>query len=104
MPQAPQPVRDWVAIILSIGLATAINVITAAALWDAIQNDAGLSENATQILTTAFGGIVGVLGGFIGFKAGESQRNGATYAAPLEPGAAPPVDLPPIGSRRESDP
>jgi hypothetical protein len=88
LPAPPQPVRDWVAIILAIGLATAINLITAAALWDAIENDEGLSENATQILTTAFGGIVGVLGGFIGFKAGESFGR-KDSADPTDPDAPP---------------
>lgn len=63
--------REWVAIILAIGIATAVNCVTFAVLYDAIKSAGpGLSENATQVLTTAFGGIVGVLGAYIGFKAG----------------------------------
>lgn len=63
--------RTWVAIILAIGIATAVNLITAAVLYDAIASKGpGLSENATQVLTAAFGGIVGVLGAFVGYQAG----------------------------------
>ena len=66
--------KDWVARILAIGLATAINAITFAVLYDAIfSSESGLSENATQILTTAFGGIIGVLGSYIGYRAGVSR-------------------------------
>lgn len=71
------PVRDWVAIILAIGLASAINVITIAVLYEAIQQSEPLSENATQVLTTAFSGIVGVLGAYIGFRIGERRSNGS---------------------------
>lgn len=68
--------RDWVALTLAVGIATAINLITAAMLWEAIfrTESAGLSENATQILTTAFGGIIGVLGSYVGFRAGQSSE------------------------------
>ena len=63
--------RDWVAIILAVALGTAINTITFAVLYDAIFSEGpGLSENATQLLVTAFGGIIGVLGSYVGFKAG----------------------------------
>ena len=74
-PTPRRPIRDWVAIILAIGLASAINVITIAVLYEAVQQSEPLSENATQVLTTAFSGIVGVLGAYIGFRVGE-RRNG----------------------------
>jgi hypothetical protein len=71
-----QPAREWTAIILAIGLGTAINAITIAVLIDAIVSAGpGLSENATQILTTAFGGIIGVLGSYIGFRSATSSRD-----------------------------
>lgn len=56
------------AVILAIGIATAVNAITFGVLYDAIINpgDAGLSENGTTVLTTAFGGIIGVLGSYVG--------------------------------------
>jgi hypothetical protein len=71
--------RDWVAIILAIGVATALNAIVAAVLIDALRSDGpGLSENATQVLTAAFGGIIGVLGAYIGYRAGvRSQAQAA---------------------------
>lgn len=75
-PANVQPAREWTAIILAIGLGTAINAITIAVLIDAIVSDGpGLSENATQILTTAFGGIIGVLGSYIGYRSASSSRD-----------------------------
>lgn len=80
--------KDWVAIILALGLATAINCITFAVLWDALRSDTpGLSENATQILTTAFGGILGVVGSYIGYRAGTSHEIHAP--TPTQPEEAP---------------
>jgi hypothetical protein len=67
--------RDWVAVLLAVGIATAVNVITAAVLYDAIFSQGpGLSDNATQLLTTAFGGIIGVLGSYVGFRAGQAAN------------------------------
>ena len=94
--------RDWVAIILAIGLATGVNLITAAVMYDAVRSDTpGLSENATQILTTAFGGIVGVLGGYIGGRAVEraqqASRENATedaLSAPSRRGTPTAADTP----------
>lgn len=64
--------RDWVAIILATALATAMNVFVLAVLYDAIFSAGpGLSENATQILTGWGGGIVGILGSYLGFRVGE---------------------------------
>lgn len=61
----------WVALILAVGLATALNLIVAAVLWDAIRSEGpGLSENATQILTGWGGGMIGILGGIVGYRAG----------------------------------
>lgn len=68
--------KDWVAIILALGIAIALNSITLGVLYDAIASQvSGLSENATQILTGAFGGILGVLGSYIGYQAA-SRNNG----------------------------
>jgi hypothetical protein len=68
--------KDWTAIILAIGLCTAINAITVAVLLEAMLSEGpGLSENATQILTTAFGGIIGVLGSYVGYRAASSSRD-----------------------------
>jgi hypothetical protein len=75
------PSRDWVAIILAIGLATAINMITFAAMWDALfHSEPGLSENSTNLLTAVLGGLIGVLGSFLGYRVGE--RAGRTAGTP----------------------
>lgn len=65
------PARDWIALVLAIGLCTSLNLFTLAVLYDALfSSDAGLSENATQILTGWGGGIIGILGGVFGYRQG----------------------------------
>ena len=72
-----------VAILLALGIVLALNAITAAVLWAALfhQSDVngGISENATQVLTGWGGGIIGVLGAYVGYKAGQSNEGGAMY-------------------------
>lgn len=80
-------------IILSIGLAIALNIIVFAVLLDAGKShERALSENATQVLTGAFGGILGVLGAYVGFKAGTnaSVDQSGTPAVRSEPGTRAP--------------
>jgi hypothetical protein len=63
--------REWVAVVLAVGLALALNLLMLGVLWDAVRSDTpGLSENATQVVIAAFGGIIGVLGAFLGYRAG----------------------------------
>lgn len=85
-----------VALVLAIGIATAVNLITLAAVYAAVANrriPGGLSENATQVLTTAFSGIIGVLGGFFGYRAGIAERERRTRL----PGEPPPsAEEPPL--------
>lgn len=77
--------RDWVAIILAIGLATALNLLVVAVAYDAIRSQGpGLSENATQILTGWGGGIIGILGAVFGYAAGEKQGFDATRRPPID--------------------
>ena len=65
-----------VAIVLAVGIATAVNAVTFAVMYDAVRSDTpGLSENATQLITAAFAGIVGVLGGYVGGRAAERRRD-----------------------------
>lgn len=72
-----QHARAWVPIILAVGVSTAINLICFGVLWDALRSDTpGLSENATQLLTAALTGMLGVLGAYIGFRAGERHGGG----------------------------
>jgi len=71
--------RVWiVAFALAIALGLAVVIITVGVLYDAIFSEGpGLSDNATQILTAAFGGIIGVLGSYVGFRAGASTNGGS---------------------------
>jgi sulfite exporter TauE/SafE len=67
----------WViALILAIALGTAINMFTIAILYEAIfrTGSSGVSENATQILTGWGGGIVGIIGAYVGYRVGASQN------------------------------
>ncbi len=74
---APHPTRDWIALVLAIGLCTAMNLFTFAVLYDALRDpsNAGLSENATQVLTGWGGGIIGILGAVFGYRAGQQQAD-----------------------------
>lgn len=89
-PGSDAKARDWVAILLAVGLATSVNIFACAMLWDAIKfPDSTLSENATQVLTGAYGGMVGILGGYLGYKAGraegEARANGNGNGGPPAP-------------------
>lgn len=77
-----RPLRDWVALTLAVGIVTAVNFVAFGVVYDAIASQGpGLSDNATQILTSAFAGGFGVIGSYIGFKYG-SQSNGGTAGRP----------------------
>jgi hypothetical protein len=66
----PDKGRDWVAVVLAVGLVIAVATITIAGLYDVIlRPDDQLSENATLVLTTAFGGIIAILGTYVGHRA-----------------------------------
>lgn len=65
-----------VAIILAVGICTALNMLTFGILYDAIFSESsGISENATQILTGWGGGVVGVIGAVVGYQAGQSASD-----------------------------
>lgn len=68
----PQGV-DLVAVILATGLSLTTVLIIVATMVQIVANHPGapqiqLSENATQILIAAIGGVVGVLGGYVGYR------------------------------------
>lgn len=79
--------RERVALVLAIGLAVALNLFVLAVLWDALVNDknAGLSENATTILTIWVGGIVGVLGALFGYRIGSTHDDHDTTDTDTRP-------------------
>ena len=59
---------------LAVSLAIAFNVFTLAVLYTAIDADTALSENATQVLTGWGGGIIGILGAYIGYRLGSTPN------------------------------
>jgi hypothetical protein len=78
--------RDTIALVLAIGLCTALNLLLFAVVYDALRDpsQAGISENATQVLTGWGGGIVGILGAVFGYRAGQNSTTAEppTYAPP----------------------
>jgi hypothetical protein len=59
-----------VAVILAVALALAFNIFCIAVLYTAVKSDVALSENATQVLTGWGGGIIGILGAYVGYRIG----------------------------------
>lgn len=64
---------DLVAAILAVGLACLVVLILVATTIQILHNKPGvpeiqLSENATQVLIAAIGGMVGILGGYVGHR------------------------------------
>jgi hypothetical protein len=93
-----RPVSDWVAIVLAFGIAFALNIITIAAmaivLWQSLHGGEGavpqgLGENTTQVLTGWGGGMLGVLGAYVGYQFGKIK--GGKDDGPLEPPAPPTI-------------
>jgi uncharacterized membrane protein len=62
---------DFVAVILALGVCMVVVLFVLAAVIDSFNKNTALSDNATQILTGAIGGMVGVLGGYVGRYAQE---------------------------------
>lgn len=84
----PRPARrrvrltsvDIVAAVLAVGLSLTIVLIIVATMVQIVANHPGapqiqLSENATQILIAAIGGVVGVLGGYVGHRLHEHSTH-----------------------------
>lgn len=71
------PGSQLVAIILAVAIGTALNLLTFAVMYDALfSSTSGISENATQILTGWGGGVLGVVGAVVGYRAGAESRSG----------------------------
>jgi hypothetical protein len=70
--------RDLSTLVVAIGLVAAVNLIALGVLIEAVRNTSvvGLSENATQVLTGALGGMIGILGSQLGYRAGRAQNGG----------------------------
>lgn len=82
---------EIVAIILAVGISVALNVITIALLYAAVQRlgvdpDSGISDNGVQILLAWGGGIISVLAAYVGYTFGKkADAPPATTEEPPEP-------------------
>ena len=85
------PASGTVALVLAGGVAVALNIITCAVMLAAFMGRVELSANSTQLLTGWGGGIIGVLGSYIGFTFGQRKSNGP----PPPPAEAPPAEAEP---------
>jgi hypothetical protein len=67
--------RDLVAVVLAAGIVLAMCTFTFAVLYDAIFSaGSGLSENATQVLSTSFAAIIGALAVYLGGRRGRGPE------------------------------
>jgi hypothetical protein len=73
-------VADWVAVILAAGISLSLLAATIATAYIAIYLDRPVGENVTQILTGWGGGIIGILGAFVGYAFGK-KANGDSGGA-----------------------
>jgi hypothetical protein len=73
---------DLVALVLALGLSSLVVLILIATIVQILNNnrpEVTLSENATQILTSAVGGLAGILGGYVGYSL-RDRRDGVETA------------------------
>jgi len=65
-----------VAVVLAVGMAVSLVIVTIAIAHAVYAGnlDNGLGENTTQVLIGWGGGIIGVLGAFIGYAFGRADR------------------------------
>jgi hypothetical protein len=94
---------DWVAIILAGGISVAVIALVVGVTVGAIKNGSTastLSDNESQVLTAAFGGMIGVLGAWVGYRA-RDRHDGNGKPEPGWPEPPPPgwrdttAELPP---------
>lgn len=63
---------DLVAVLLAVAVFLGLVLICSAALWLAVADGRDLNQNVSQLIATPLGAIIGVLGSYLGFKAGQS--------------------------------
>jgi hypothetical protein len=76
-----KPIADWVAIILAAGISLSLLAATTATAYIAMYLERPVGENVTQILTGWGGGMIGILGAYVGYAFGKKvsdNGNGKT--------------------------
>jgi hypothetical protein len=67
-----------VALILAVSFAVGVCLITASILWAVIASDtASIDETAAQLLVLLFGGLIGILGAYVGHKVKDGDGGGS---------------------------
>jgi hypothetical protein len=70
--------HDSVALVLTISLAICLLVVTVAVAWVAVDGDRALGEEGSRLLMVLLGGLLGILGSYLGFHTGKKNGNGGT--------------------------
>ena len=68
--------RDVVALILAVAIGLSAVLISVTLLWAVVTDTEHLNplgSNATSVLLALFGGLIGVLGAYIGFRTGQRR-------------------------------
>ena len=76
-----RPGVDLVALVLAIALGVTVVLIMVSALINVVDHQAPtptLGENTTQVLTSAIGGVVGILGAYVGYSFRRRHSEGDT--------------------------
>lgn len=90
-----------VAVILALGMAIALNVVTIALLYAAIirlglnpddPSKSGLSDNGVQVLLAWGGGIISVLAGYVGYVVGKKDGKAEKASESDDPVEPPPTE------------
>jgi hypothetical protein len=71
--------RDNVALILTLSLGLCLLLVTIAVSWVAISGDRELGEAGSRLIAVLLGGLLGILGSYLGFHTGNKKNgNGGT--------------------------
>jgi hypothetical protein len=70
--------RDNVALILTLSLGLCLLLVTIAVSWVAISGDRELGEAGSRLIAVLLGGLLGILGSYLGFHTGKKNGNGGT--------------------------
>lgn len=74
LPHGEHSGRDLVAVVLAVGISVALTLFVVGLLVINATQSIALSENATQVLTAAFSGIIGGLAGYLGGRSNQPPR------------------------------
>lgn len=65
--------KDWVAIILALAIATGLVFVVIGSFTLQFVEKVPTSDNAAQIVTNIVGGLVAILGSYVGYRASKSD-------------------------------